>query len=207
MKPLYVNVYKVPHQDELVYVKGMKDRRAAEYDASQSSWKLLYRIRVTELHEIVSENGRSYRLRKAWRISTPGLDSGSIMYGPDRSKVRYSAWLRLGDCFPDLKLIDVRVRRAAYADVKLPLKNPLADKLSADAKHCLLHAFGANSGDVTKAGHRDYFYTRRNDPPLVECENLGLMEPMKGDQWGEGMTYFVLTTLGKSVALSLTPEY
>jgi hypothetical protein len=53
----------------------------------------------------------------------------------------------------------------------------------------------------------DYFYTRRDDPPLVVLSQRGLMEPAQGDQFGPGMTYFYLTEAGKRVALSPTPEY
>ena len=89
----------------------------------------------------------------------------------------------------------------------LPYPAPVTDLLDDDARHCLLHSFGADQGDPIKAGYRDYFYTRRDDPPLVRLTELGLMKPMTGDKWGENMTYFVLTAAGKHAALSLVPEY
>jgi hypothetical protein len=100
----------------------------------------------------------------------------------------------------------VVARRAPECDVILPERSPVADLLSKEEAHCLLHAFGGND-DPIKAGYRDYFYTSRDDPPLVALAERGLMKPMDGDQWGENMTYFVLTPDGKNVALSMVPEY
>src|SRR6185437_11855631 len=104
----------------------------------------------------------------------------------------------------DTTLIEIEVKRAAHADVRLPLRHPLADKLSDEATHCLLHAYGSNR-DPYKAGYRNHFYTRRDDPHLVECEILGLVDTSAG--WYEGMAFFLLTELGRNVALSLAPEY
>jgi hypothetical protein len=104
-----------------------------------------------------------------------------------------------------VRIVDVVALRADYADKILPDRSPVADLLSKEETHCLIHAFGGSNPDT--AGYRDYFYTRRDDPPLVALAERGLMKPMPGDQWGDNMTYFVLTTEGKSVALSITPEY
>ncbi len=151
----------------------------------------------------------THRVRKAWQVSLRNFCEASprIHYASTQGKARYQAYLQAVDVLSDLRIVDLIVRRAPWADVKLPTQDPRADNLTEDEKHCLLHAFGANGGDPTKAGYRDYFYTRRDDPPLVSLNRHGLMSPMDGNKFGEGMTYFVLTQDGKQVALSLTPEY
>ena len=145
------------------------------------------------------------RLRKAWRVRVKEYDDASIIYAPTAGKARMSIWHSLDN--GDIRIVDIVAHRAPECDVTLPARDPVADHLSADETHCLLHAFGANCGDPTKAGYRDYFYTRRDDPPLVALAERGLITPMLGDKWGNGMTYFVLTEDGKRVALSLVPEY
>jgi hypothetical protein len=80
----------------------------------------------------------------------------------------------------------------------------MADQLSGEQQNCLLHAFGGNCGDPTKAGYRDYFYTRRDDPHLLALTEKGLMEPSTG--WELEMSYFFLTEASKRVALSMVPE-
>lgn len=145
------------------------------------------------------------RMRKAWAVWVPWSDRSDIFYGPTASKVRAEAWRSLSDV-SDLRIIDLKVQRAAYRDQKLPARHPIADQLTKDELHCLLHAFGGNDCPY-RAGNRDYFYTTRDDPPLVGLTRHGLMKPMDGDQWGENMTYFVLTKLGKLVARSLVRTY
>lgn len=144
------------------------------------------------------------RLRKAWTVRVRGYDDSATYFAPTAGKARMQAWRDLDA--PGHRIVDVTARRAPHLDVVLPPRDPLADRLSDDERHCLLHAFGGN-GDPIKAGKRDYFYTRRDDPPLVALAGHGLMSPMAGDQWGENMTYFVLTDAGKRVALSMVPEY
>lgn len=143
------------------------------------------------------------RIRKAWEVRVLGYDDPCIFFAPTAGKARMDAWRSID---ADIRVVDVFVRRAAEHDVPLPPRDPLADRLTDEERHCLLHAFGGN-GDPIKAGKRDYFYTRRDDPPLVGLVQHGLMKPMDGDKWGEGMTYFVLTDAGKHVALSMVPEY
>ena len=145
------------------------------------------------------------RLRKAWRLRVKGYDDPAYAFAPTAGKARMDLW-RSMDC-EGIRIVDIAVSRAPERDVVLPVRDPIADLLSAREADCLLHAFGADQSDPTKAGYRDYFYTRRDDPPLVALASRGLMEPMAGDKWGEGMTYFVLTSSGKRVALSMIPEY
>jgi hypothetical protein len=144
------------------------------------------------------------RIRKAWRVSIKGYDTSEILYAPTAGKARSRAYHSIDN--GDVRIIDVVARRADYADVELPDRSPIADLLSKEEAHCLLHAFGGND-DPVNAGKRDYYYTRRNDPQLLALAERGLMKPMDGDQYGENMTYFILTPEGKNVALSMVREY
>lgn len=143
------------------------------------------------------------RIRKAWEVRVRGYGDPEFYFAPTAGKARVQAWHQMDSI---RRIVDITARRAPLRDVMLPARDPLADRLTDDERHCLLHAFGGND-DPIKAGKRDYFYTRRDDPPLVALAQHGLMKPMDGDQWGEGMTYFVLTQAGRHVALSLVPEY
>ena len=146
------------------------------------------------------------RLRKAWRVTVRGYNETDIVYAPTRSKVCTDVWYHLSDV-TETRFTDISARREPMRDVVLPARDPIADEMTEDERNCLLHSFGADQGDPVKAGYRDYFYTTRDDPPLVALAERGLMKPMAGDKWGEGMTYFVMTAEGKRVALSLVPEY
>lgn len=144
------------------------------------------------------------RIRKAWRVSAKDYDGSSLIYAATAGKARMEIW-RSADC--GLRVVDIIVRRAPESDVQLPDLDPIYETLTEEEIQCLMHAYGADNGDPTKAGYRDYFYTRRDDPPLVMLAEKGLMSPMKEDLFGKNMTYFVLTDVGKRVALSMTPEY
>jgi len=144
------------------------------------------------------------RIRKAWYCWVRGYDAPDIFFAPTAGNARVQAWRILSNV-SDVRIVDVTARRAPERDVILPARDPRADALTKDERHCLLHAFGGD--DPMKAGKRDYFYTRRDDPPLVALASHGLMHPLDGDKWGDGMTYFVLTDAGKHVALSMMPEY
>jgi hypothetical protein len=147
---------------------------------------------------------REGRIRKAWSVRVKGYDDRAIAFAPTRGKACAQIFRSIDDGY--LRIVDVSARRQPSSDVILPERSPMADLLNAEETHCLLHAFGGN-GDPLTAGRRDYFYTRRDDPPLVSLTNHGLMKPMDGDKFGENMTYFILTAEGKHVALSLVPEY
>lgn len=155
------------------------------------------------------------RIRKAWRVSVAELDGSDIWYAATAGKARYRAWRSICE-FCDIRFIDVTVRREPSSDVLLPARDPIADQLSDAETHCLLHAFGYNSNDPTKAGYRDHYYTRRDDPLLVALTDRGLMEPIDQQHPLEQLElflsdkkriFFVLTDLGRHVALSLVPEY
>lgn len=145
------------------------------------------------------------RLRKAWRVRVSGYDGSDIWFAATAGRARSSAWSRMGD-FAPVRIVDIKVRREKSRDVELPDRHEIVDRLSYQELHCLMHAFGGNN-DPINAGYRDYFYTRKDDPNLVKLAEHGLMSPMAGDQFGPNMTYFVMTDLGKAVALSMVPEY
>lgn len=146
------------------------------------------------------------RVRKAWRVSVKDYDDSQVVFAPTQGRARMDVWRRLSEV-GNARIVDITVRREPWADIKLPGRDPIADAITEDERQCLLHAYGADQGDPTKAGYRDYYYTTRTDPPLVALTERGLMKPMVGDVYGEGMTYFVLTPKGKQVALSMVPEY
>ena len=144
------------------------------------------------------------RIRKAWRVYVKDYDDPGIVYAPTAGKARVQIWRSLDDGVT--RIIDVTARRAPECDVRLPPRSPIADQLSKDQLHCLLHAFGGN-GDVANAGKRDYFYTRHDDPPLLALCERGLMRVTADEAYGPGMAYFTLTQAGNDVALSCVPEY
>lgn len=144
------------------------------------------------------------RLRKAWRVWVKGYDKPELFFAPTRGRAIKEA-RRSTD--QQILWIEIRAIRSPDADIRLPMRHRLADEMNKEQMHCLLHSFGADSGNPYKAGYRDYFYTKRDDLELCALESLGLMNRMEGNKWGEGMTYFVMTPLGKQVALSLVPEY
>lgn len=144
------------------------------------------------------------RIRKAWRVWVKGYDNPELFFAPTRGRAIKEA-RRSTD--QQISWIDIRAIRAPESDVRLPARHQLAAEMTKNQIHCLLHAFGANERSPYKAGYRAYFYTNRDDPELCALQSLGLMKPMEGDKWGEGMTYFVMTSFGKQVALSLVPEY
>jgi len=152
----------------------------------------------------MSERIEGFRLRKAWDVSI-GEYPGQTYFAPTAGKARVQALNDLSDCGGTYRLIDIRAVRARHFDVKLPERHPLADDLSAEETHCLLHAYGAND-DPVKAGYRSYFFTSRNDPTLCALTECGLMLPNKTAP-NEADTYFHMTELGVLVASSLVPEY
>ena len=147
------------------------------------------------------------RIRKAWRVTVKGYEHSGLVYAPTAGKARSEMYGY--DAIQGVRIVDITARRASERDITLPARDPIADLLTAKETHCLSHANGTSYGDVNKAGYRDYFYTRYDDPPLVGLVGHGLMENMWGCEHGPPManTYFVLTALGKQVAASLVPEY
>ncbi|MCW4590420.1 hypothetical protein NO263_07495 [Gluconacetobacter entanii] len=143
------------------------------------------------------------RLRKAWAVFVKGYDGFEIYYAPTAGKARMQAYYSCESA----RVIDIKVRRYKEADQFLPARHPIANTMTSQETHCLLHAFGATCGDPSKAGYRDYFYTSRNDADLCGLTRKGLMRPNEKCASNDGSVYFIMTPLGREVALSLTPLY
>lgn len=158
------------------------------------------------LHSTVSDPA-SMRVRKAWLVTIRGCAQSDVFYAATAGKARMDAWRGLSDIVSSIRIVDVVVRRHACQDHLLPPRDPVIDHLNAEELHCLLHAHGADCGDPVRAGYRDYFYAERTNPFMVGLTEKGLMSPMPGDAYGEGMTYFVLTYAGKHAARSVIPLY
>ena len=153
----------------------------------------------------MDKNTQPYdRLRKSWRIFVKGYDNPELFFAPTRGRAIKEARQSTSQ---QILWRDVRAIRAPESDVRLPLRHQLADEMTKEQTHCLLHSFGANENNPYKAGWRDYFFTRRNDPDLCALERLGLMRPKGSALCEDGEVYFIMTDLGKQVALSLVPEY
>ena len=152
------------------------------------------------------------RLRKAWAVTVDDYDDEPhIHFAPNAGKARMDAWRTLLDCGSSVRIIEIIARRAKAHDVLLPDRDPIADQLTAEQIHCLLHAFGGND-DPYKAGYRNHYYTNRDDPNLVALEKFGLMAvPTRyeqGDLFDKNrLVYFLVTDKGEQVALSLIREY
>jgi len=105
----------------------------------------------------------------------------------------------------------VRARRAPDRDVLLPPRHYLADRLTADELHTVVHAYG---GTGLKAGRRDHFYTHAGDLQLLRLAwEEGLFEgpfsrPSERNFDGTAdYAYFYLTRLGQQVAASVAEHY
>ncbi|MDE2343672.1 MAG: hypothetical protein KGL63_09845 [Betaproteobacteria bacterium] len=147
------------------------------------------------------------RVRKAWRVTVRGYDHSAVFHAATAAKARMQAWNSLSDVTSGVRIVDVVARRHPFEDHLLPPRDPVIDQLTAEELHCLLHSYGADYGDPVKAGYRDYYYAERTNPFMVGLTEKGLMSPMSGDVYGEGMTYFVLTDAGRHAVRSVIPLY
>lgn len=151
------------------------------------------------------------RIRKAWMYRVKGYDGeGSSIYGQTASKARYQAWTHLVDCCPDLKLIDVSVRRDPARDMVLPDEHRLVAELTTAERKIVSHAYG---GDARQPGYRDHYCTAPGDRALLRLTfELGIFEGPFGEK-GYGETpgwsgaFFHLTALGREIARSMLPTY
>jgi len=143
------------------------------------------------------------RIRKAWEVRVADFPP-HIFYASTRGKARYHAFLQAQWAWQGLRLTDVRVWRARWADVKLPNPNAAVEALTQREREDLLHAYGADQGDPFKAGYRSYFYTADDCPVWNGMVDRGFAYRYRQDTGG---TSFALTDAGKRAALSLVPEY
>lgn len=151
------------------------------------------------------------RTRKAWECGIRGSGGSDIYYAPTASKARYQAFLDWNDPYPDLKIMDIRVSRAAHCDVELPEPHRLVAELSPVERRFIEHAFGSVS---RQPGYRDHYCAGIAEPPLLRLTyELGIFDgPFGGEnEYGDGVhwsgVFFYLTDLGKQVARSMLPEY
>lgn len=152
------------------------------------------------------------RIRKAWAARPSWSDEGDIFYAPTASKARYRALLEWSDVFPDLTIMDIRVRRASYRDHELPAEHRLVAELSPVERHFIEHAFGSSS---RSPGYRDHYCVGSIiEVPLLRLTfELGIFDGPYGrmDEFdnvsGWAGQFFYLTDLGKQVARSMLPEY
>lgn len=125
------------------------------------------------------------------------------------SKARADYWRYLGDCCPDLKIMDVHVRRAPHHDVALPdVPADVADLTVAD-RDVILHTFGGGSHiQPDKWGYRNHYCCAPDDPLLNGLVLRGMMTGPHGvkPDGSTGMwvgAFFYLTDAGKTVARAL----
>ncbi len=152
------------------------------------------------------------RIRKAWSVKpTLSDDVYETFFAPTGSKARYQAFLSWRDCFPDLKIADIWVRRNKWRDVILPPEHRLVSELSPAERHIIEHAYGSNSRDP---GYRDHYCAGPAELPLLRLTfELGLFDGPHGrvDEYGLALgwsgQFYYLTDLGKQVAHSMLPEY
>jgi hypothetical protein len=150
------------------------------------------------------------RLRKAFTVRPKWSTEGDIRYAATAAKARYQAWLDWRDPLPDLQLMQLEVRRAAHADVTLPVEHRLVADLSPTMRRMLAHAYGR---DRQGNGYRDHYCTHPgNRDALRLAWEFGLFSGPHGEK-GYGETpgwsgaFFYLTQLGKEVAASMLPTY
>ncbi len=153
------------------------------------------------------------RLRKAWAVWPDWADNTyyrDIVYAETAPKARYRAWSSWSDCYPDLSIIDVHVRRARHRDVILPHPHRLVAELTAKQRGMVSHAFGC---DRHGNGYRDHYCTSPADRDMLHLAwELGLFDGPFGEKaYGDtgiwGGAFFYLTELGKEVAASMLPDY
>jgi hypothetical protein len=147
------------------------------------------------------------RIRKAWFVKARDYDDGDTVFAPSGGKARYQLLLRLRDIDAEATFADIVAQRARWADVHLPAPAPIVSELTDQERRALLHSFGFNSHHPEKAGYRNHYCTTPDDPVLVSLSKRGLMKPMGQGTAGRGLVYFLLTDVGRDVALSMVPEY
>lgn len=125
------------------------------------------------------------------------------------SKARADYWRYLRDCCPDLKLMDVHVRRAPGHDVTFPDVPDDVSDLSEGGRNVVLHTFGGGSHiQPDKWGYRNHYCGSPTEPILLDLVRRGLMTGPHGVEkdGGTGMwvgAFFYLTDKGKHVARAL----
>lgn len=137
-------------------------------------------------------------------------DESDIVYAATAGKARYQAFLNIQDCFPDITIMQISVKRAAYADKILPDEHWIVADLTPEQRHMVTHAFGQ---DRHGNGYRDHYCTTPSDLNALKLSwELGIFsgpfgEKAHGETPGWVGAFFYLTEFGKHVAASMLPVY
>ncbi len=125
------------------------------------------------------------------------------------SKARADYWRYLGDCCPDLKIMDVHVRRAPSHDVTFPDMPSDVSDIDVRDRDVIVHMFGGGSHiQPDKWGYRNHYCGDPKDPALLDLVDRGLITGPHGVE-KDGSTgmwigaFFYLTDKGKHVARAL----
>lgn len=146
---------------------------------------------------------------KGFECRVKGFDEPSFRVATTASKARADYWRFLGDCCPDLKIMDISVRRAPSHDVTFPDLSDDEAKLSARERDIILHTFGGGSHlRPEQWGYRNHYCCAPNEPILNGLVARGLMTGPHGVEpdGGTGMwsgAFFYLTDKGKHAARAL----
>ena len=147
------------------------------------------------------------RLRKAWLVTVEDGENKQVFYADTAKDAAINA-RRSGDF--SLRHTKFIARRAKEYDVLLPERHKIVDTLDEKEIYYLIEALciGNDPPDYTTGGI-GYYYGDKTDQHLLSLCEKGLMEEAKeGDFWcHEGKNYFLHTSLGETVALSIMPLY
>lgn len=139
-------------------------------------------------------------------------DEPSYRVATTASKARADYWRYLGDCCPDLKIMDVHVRRAPGHDMVFPDLPADASDINKRERDVILHTFGGGSHiQPEQWGYRNSYCCDPKEPTLNGLVARGLMTGPHGmdREGGTGMwvgAFFFLTDAGKHVARALIGE-
>lgn len=140
---------------------------------------------------------------RGWRDCEPAYRLAATA-----SKARADYWRYLSDCCPDLKIMDINVRRAPGRDMTFP-DLPAGCSVKERERDIILHAFGGGCHiQPEQWGYRDHYCCAPNEPVLNSLVALGLMTgphgvDKNGDTPGWAGAFFYLTDKGKIVARAL----
>lgn len=152
------------------------------------------------------------RTLKGYECRVKGCDEPAYRVAATASKARADYWRYLGDCCPDLRIMDISVRRAPSHDVTFPDIPADAADLCQREREIILHTFGGGSHvQPHQWGYRNHYCGSPTDKMLLGIVERGLMTGPHGVEpdGGTGMwvgAFFYLTDKGKTLARALIGE-
>lgn len=155
----------------------------------------------------------SERIAKAWEYQLRGFDDWGTTWAPTSSKARYEALRGIQDSYSDATFADIRIRRAAHMDRRLPGEHRLVAELDQRDREIILNAYGFQGHRPERAGYRDHYCCHPGNARMLRLAwELGLFrgpfgEGPYGTSPGWAGAFFYLSDLGKHVALSMVPTY